>query len=111
MFELISFGYIHNEAEEGRNQAPIADITIDLRQHSRDASTADTFALVNATATALAAFAGSSSRPVTVAIGGETGQRTAPAFVAALADQLANQLAAGGPATNVHHRDLVAVVT
>lgn len=101
--ELISFGYAHNEAEEGRNQPPIADITIDLRQHIRDASS-DSFALVEAMAGTLTAFAGSSPRPVTVAIGGATGQRTAPTFVAALSDRLT----AGGHTTNVHHRDLVA---
>ena len=101
MFELISFGYVHNEAEEGRNQPPVADITIDLRQHVRDTSS-DTFALVEAAVGTLAAFAGSSSRPVTVAIGGETGQHTAPAVVAALSDRLT----AGGHSTNVHHRDL-----
>jgi RNase adaptor protein for sRNA GlmZ degradation len=104
MFELISFGYVHNEAEEGSNRPPIADITIDLRQHIRDAG-ADTAAIVEATAGMLAAAAGGSPRPVTVAIGGETGQRTAPTFVAALSDRLA----AGGHTTNVHHRDLTTI--
>ncbi|MFF3060883.1 ATPase [Streptomyces sp. NPDC057909] len=101
MFELISFGYVHNEAEEGRNQPPVADITIDLRQHIRDTGS-DSVALVEATAGTLTAFAGCSPRPVTVAIGGATGQRTAPAFVTLLSDRLT----AGGHTTNVHHRDL-----
>ncbi|MFB6776521.1 hypothetical protein ACFCX0_03610 [Streptomyces sp. NPDC056352] len=103
MFELISFGYIHNEAEEGHNQPPIADITIDLRQHIRDAD-ADTFALVGTTAAMLAAYGGGSPRPVTVAIGNKTGQHAAPGFVEALSDRLI----AGGYTTNVYHRDLAA---
>lgn len=103
MFELISFGYIHNEAEEGRNQPPVADITIDLRQHIRDADS-DTFALVGTAAAMLTAFGGGSHRPVTVAIGNKTGQHTAPEFVTALS----GRLVAGGYTTNVHHRDQVA---
>ncbi|WP_329453177.1 hypothetical protein OG894_42015 (plasmid) [Streptomyces sp. NBC_01724] len=60
MIELISFGYRHDEAEEGRNRPPIADITIDLSQHIRDDSA--TVALLDARAVALGAFAGSSAR-------------------------------------------------
>ncbi|WP_406325830.1 hypothetical protein OG784_12890 [Streptomyces sp. NBC_01617] len=91
--ELISFGYVHNEAEEGHNRPPVADITIDLRPYTQDVT--DIGALAGA-------FAGNSPRPVTVAIGSETGQHSAPAFVAALSGQLTD----AGHTTNIHHRDL-----
>lgn len=99
--ELISFGFDRNEAAEGANRPPVADIALDLRLHLRGAGTADTFALVDATAGTLTAFACGSPRPVTAAIGCEDGL-AAPAFVQALADLLG----AGGHTVNVHHRDV-----
>ncbi|TXS40077.1 hypothetical protein [Streptomyces sp. OR43] len=98
--ELISFGFAHNEREEGSSRPPVADIVIDLRQHLRNGTGSDV--LVAATAGTITAFAGGSHRPVTAAIGCEDGQAASPAFVAALADLL------GTNVLTVHHRDAVA---
>lgn len=95
--ELISFGFVHNEREEGSSRPPVADIVIDLRQHLRSGAGFD--ALVTATTATITAFAGGSDRPVTVAVGCHDG-RSAAAFVAALADQVgANNI------LTIHHRD------
>lgn len=95
--ELISFGFVHNEREEGSSRPPVADMVIDLRQHPRNGAGSD--ALVAATAATITAFAGGSHRPVTVAIGCHDGQ-TAAAFVAALAEQVG-----ANNTLTIHHRD------
>lgn len=95
--ELISFGFVHNEREEGSSRPPVADMVIDLRQHLRNGAGSD--ALVAATPATITAFAGGSDRPVTVAIGCHDGQ-TAAAFVVSLAEQVG-----ANTALTVHHRD------
>ncbi|MCG7209893.1 RapZ C-terminal domain-containing protein [Streptomyces arenae] len=115
--EIVSFGYLHDAP-------PVAHLTIDLRHHFRDPHvspelrymTADDApvraavmgtpgiaALVDATATAVAAFAsGPSAGAVTVADGCAGGRHRAPTFARALADRLT----AAGYTVTVHHRDL-----
>lgn len=115
--EIVSFGYLHEAP-------PAAHLTIDLRQHFRDPHvspelrymTADDEPvrtavlrtpgitdLVEATATAVAAFAsGPSAGTVTVADGCAGGRHRAPTFARALAEQLT----AAGHSVTVSHRDL-----
>ncbi|MGI5436890.1 RapZ C-terminal domain-containing protein [Streptomyces shenzhenensis] len=115
--EIVSFGYLHDAP-------PVAHLTIDLRHHFRDPhvspelrymtaddepvraavlGTPSIAALVDATATAVAAFAsGPSAGTVTVADGCAGGRHRAPTFARALADQLT----AAGHTVTVHHRDM-----
>lgn len=115
--EITSFGYLHDNP-------PTAHLTVDLRHHFRDPHispelrymTADDApvqaavmgtpgitALVEATATAVAAFAaGPSAGTVTVADGCAGGRHRAPVFARALADRLT----AAGHTVSVRHRDL-----
>ncbi|MCF4139216.1 ATPase [Streptomyces sp. Tue 6430] len=115
--EIVSFGYLHDAP-------PPAHLTIDLRHHFRDPhispelrhmtaedapvraavmGTPGIAALVEATATAVTAFAaGPSAGTVTVADGCAGGRHRAPTFARALADRLT----AAGHTVTVHHRDL-----
>ncbi|WP_443073087.1 RapZ C-terminal domain-containing protein [Streptomyces sp. NBC_01451] len=115
--DIVSFGYLHDAP-------PAAHLTIDLRHHFRDPhvspelrymtacdepvrtavlNTPGITDLVNATATAVAAFAsGPSSGTVTVADGCAGGRHRAPTFAGALAERLR----AAGHDVTVHHRDL-----
>ncbi|MDI3344355.1 RNase adapter RapZ [Streptomyces sp. AJ-1] len=115
--EIVSFGYLHAEP-------PTAHLTIDLRHHFRDPhvrpelrymtaddepvrtavlSTPGITDLVEATATAVAAFAsGPSAGVVTVADGCAGGRHRAPTFARALAERLR----ASGHSVTVSHRDL-----
>ncbi|MFJ5259292.1 ATPase [Streptomyces sp. NPDC088387] len=115
--EIVSFGYLHDAQ-------PAAHLTIDLRHHFRDPHvspklrymTADDepvraavmgtpgiAALVEATATAVAAFAsGPSAGTVTVADGCAGGRHRAPTFARALAERLT----AAGHTVTVRHRDM-----
>ncbi|USQ89255.1 ATPase [Streptomyces phaeoluteigriseus] len=115
--EIVSFGYLHDAP-------PAAHLTIDLRHHFRDPHvspdlrymTADDApvraavmgtpgitALVEATVTAVAAFAsGPSVGTVTVADGCAGGRHRAPTFARALADRLT----AAGHTVSVCHRDM-----
>ncbi|MGW3936381.1 RapZ C-terminal domain-containing protein [Streptomyces phaeochromogenes] len=115
--EIVSFGYLHDAP-------PAAHLTIDLRHHFRDPhvspelrymtandepvrtavlNTPGINALVDATATAVAAFAsGPSAGTVTVADGCAGGRHRAPTFARALA----NRLVAAGHAVVVTHRDI-----
>ncbi|MGW3413869.1 RapZ C-terminal domain-containing protein [Streptomyces sp. NPDC000888] len=115
--EIVSFGYLHAEP-------PAAHLTIDLRHHFRDPhvspelrymtandepvrtavlNTPGITDLVEATATAVAAFAsGPSAGTITVADGCAGGRHRAPTFALALADRLS----AAGHRVTVHHRDL-----
>ncbi|WP_107500138.1 RNase adapter RapZ, partial [Streptomyces sp. rh195] len=102
--EIVSFGYLHGEP-------PAAHLTIDLRHHFRDPhvrpelrymtaddapvraavlATPGITALVDATATAVDAFAsGPTAGVVTVADGCAGGRHRAPPFARALAERLA----------------------
>lgn len=115
--EIVSFGYLHGEP-------PAAHLTIDLRHHFRDPhvspqlrymtaddepvrtavlNTPGITALVEATATAVAAFAsGPSAGTVTVADGCAGGRHRAPTFARALADRLT----AAGHSVSICHRDM-----
>ncbi|WP_019889466.1 RapZ C-terminal domain-containing protein [Streptomyces purpureus] len=115
--EIVSFGYLHDEP-------PAAHLTIDLRHHFRDPhvspelrymtandepvrtavlNTPGITDLVEATATAVAAFAsGPSAGTVTVADGCAGGRHRAPTFARALAERLT----AAGHSVTIHHRDL-----
>ncbi|MFC8853859.1 ATPase [Streptomyces sp. NPDC057144] len=115
--EIVSFGYLHDAP-------PVAHLTIDLRHHFRDphvspelrymtaedapvrAAVLDTpgiTALVEATATAVTAFAsGPSAGTVTVADGCAGGRHRAPTFALALAERLRSE----GHRVTVAHRDL-----
>ncbi|MGW3442005.1 RapZ C-terminal domain-containing protein [Streptomyces sp. NPDC001076] len=115
--EIVSFGYLHDAP-------PAAHLTIDLRHHFRDPhvspelrymtaddepvraavmATPGITALVDATATAVAAFAaGPSAGTVTVADGCAGGRHRAPTFARALADRLT----AAGHTVSVRHRDM-----
>ncbi|MFE0249868.1 ATPase [Streptomyces sp. NPDC059010] len=115
--EIVSFGYLHDEP-------PTAHLTIDLRHHFRDPhvspelrymtandepvrtavlNTPGITDLVEATATAVAAFAsGPSAGTVTVADGCAGGRHRAPTFARALAERLI----AAGHSVTLHHRDL-----
>ncbi|MFI1046807.1 ATPase [Streptomyces griseoruber] len=115
--EIVSFGYLHDAP-------PAAHLTIDLRQHFRDPhvspelrymtaedapvraavmGTPGIAALVDATATAVAAFAaGPSAGTVTVADGCAGGRHRAPTFALALADRLT----ADGHTVSIRHRDM-----
>ncbi|MFJ6566713.1 ATPase [Streptomyces sp. NPDC091292] len=115
--EIVSFGYLHAAP-------PVADLTIDLRHHFRDPHvspelrymTADDEPvrtavlntpgirdLVDATATAVAAFgSGPSAGVVIVADGCAGGRHRAPTFARALAERLT----AAGHHVSVVHRDL-----
>ncbi|MFI5661548.1 ATPase [Streptomyces sp. NPDC051684] len=115
--EIVSFGYLHDEP-------PAAHMTIDLRHHFRDPhvspelrymtaddepvrvavlNTPGITDLVEATASAVAAFAsGPSAGVVTVADGCAGGRHRAPTFARALADRLT----AAGHQVTVRHRDM-----
>lgn len=115
--EVTSFGYLHNDA-------PAADLTVDLRHHFRDPhvspelrymtandaqvraavmGTAGIRQLVQAVAEAASAFAaGPSAEVVTVGVGCAGGRHRAPT----VARELAARLIAAGHAVIVHHRDL-----
>ncbi|MER0447038.1 RNase adapter RapZ [Streptomyces sp. Edi4] len=115
--EIVSFGYLHDAA-------PSAHLTIDLRHHFRDPhvspelrymtaddepvraavlGTSGITDLVEATATAVAAFAsGPSAGAVTVADGCAGGRHRAPTFARALAERLR----AEGHRVTVTHRDM-----
>ncbi|MER7497805.1 RNase adapter RapZ [Streptomyces pharetrae] len=115
--EIVSFGYLHGEP-------PAAHLTIDLRHHFRDPhvspalrhmtaddapvraavmNTSGIADLVDATATAVSAFAsGPSAGPVTVADGCAGGRHRAPTFARALAERLS----AAGHDVTVSHRDM-----
>ncbi|GHI91110.1 RapZ C-terminal domain-containing protein [Streptomyces olivaceus] len=115
--EIVSFGYLHDAP-------PVAHLTIDLRHHFRDPhvspelrymtaadepvrtavlNTSGITALVDATATAVTAFAaGPSAGTVTVADGCAGGRHRAPTFAAALAARLR----ADGHEVTVSHRDM-----
>ncbi|MFG3254934.1 ATPase [Streptomyces sp. NPDC048172] len=115
--EIVSFGYLHGEP-------PPAHLTIDLREHFRDPhvspelrymtaddepvraavlNTPGVAELVEAAATAVAAFAsGPSARVVTVADGCAGGRHRAPTFARALAERLR----AAGHSVTVRHRDM-----
>ncbi|SEC16929.1 UPF0042 nucleotide-binding protein [Streptomyces sp. 2224.1] len=115
--EIASFGYLHAEP-------PAAHLTIDLRHHFRDPhvspelrymtaadepvrnavlNTAGVADLVDATATAVAAFAaGPSAGTVTVADGCAGGRHRAPTFAGALAERLR----ADGYRVSVTRRDM-----
>ncbi|MEV3896117.1 RapZ C-terminal domain-containing protein [Streptomyces anulatus] len=115
--EIVSFGYLHGEP-------PAAHLTIDLRHHFRDPhvrpelrymtaddapvraavlATPGITALVDATATAVGAFAsGPTAGVVTVADGCAGGRHRAPTFARALAERLA----AAGHRVTVLDRDI-----
>ncbi|MFE0853903.1 RapZ C-terminal domain-containing protein [Streptomyces mutabilis] len=115
--EIVSFGYLHDAP-------PVAHLTIDLRHHFRDPhvspelrhmtaadepvrtavlNTPGITALVDATATAVTAFAaGPSAGAVTVADGCAGGRHRAPTFAAALAARLRTD----GHEVTVTHRDM-----
>ncbi|MEU6825737.1 RNase adapter RapZ [Streptomyces atriruber] len=115
--EIVSFGYLHDAP-------PTAHLTIDLRHHFRDPhvspelrymsaddepvrtavlNTPGITDLVDATATAVAAFAsGPSAGTVTIADGCAGGRHRAPTFARALAERLAE----AGHSVTVRHRDL-----
>jgi RNase adaptor protein for sRNA GlmZ degradation len=115
--EIVSFGFLHAAP-------PAADLTVDLRRHFRDPhvspelrfmtandapvraavlATAGIRQLVEATATAAAAFtAGPSAGVVTVAAGCAGGRHRAPT----VARELAARLVAAGHAVVVTHRDI-----
>ncbi|MFH9416250.1 ATPase [Streptomyces sp. NPDC086843] len=115
--EIVSFGYLHAAA-------PTAHLTIDLRHHFRDPhvspelrymtaadapvraavlATPGITGLVEATATAVAAFAsGPSAGTVTVADGCAGGRHRAPTFALALAERLRTD----GHQVTVTHRDM-----
>ncbi|KUN95923.1 ATPase [Streptomyces resistomycificus] len=115
--EIVSFGYLHDAP-------PAAHLTIDLRHHFRDPhvspelrymtaddepvrtavlNTPGIAALVEATATAVAAFAaGPSAGTVTVADGCAGGRHRAPTFARALADRLSS----AGHRVTIRHRDM-----
>ncbi|MEU3293429.1 RNase adapter RapZ [Streptomyces longwoodensis] len=115
--EIVSFGYLHDAP-------PAAHLTIDLRHHFRDPhvspelrymtaedapvraavlGTPGITALVDATATAVTAFAsGPSAGTVTVADGCAGGRHRAPTFALALAERLRSE----GHRVTVAHRDL-----
>ncbi|MCV2460244.1 ATPase [Streptomyces sp. ICN988] len=115
--EIVSFGYLHDAP-------PVAHLTIDLRHHFRDPhvspelrymtaedapvrtavlDTPGITALVEATATAVTAFAsGPSAGTVTVADGCAGGRHRAPTFALALAERLRSE----GHRVTVAHRDL-----
>ncbi|MFF6823674.1 ATPase [Streptomyces longwoodensis] len=115
--EIVSFGYLHDAP-------PTAHLTIDLRHHFRDPhvspelrymtaedapvraavlGTPGITALVDATATAVTAFAaGPSAGTVTVADGCAGGRHRAPTFALALAERLRSE----GHRVTVAHRDL-----
>ncbi|WP_427167220.1 RapZ C-terminal domain-containing protein [Streptomyces sp. C1-1] len=115
--EIVSFGYLHDAP-------PAAHLIIDLRQHFRDPhvspelrymtaddelvrtavlNTPGITALVEATATAMNAFAsGPSAGVVTVADGCAGGRHRAPTFARALAERLT----AAGHSVTIRHRDL-----
>ncbi|MEU5179791.1 RNase adapter RapZ [Streptomyces longwoodensis] len=114
--EIVSFGYLHAAP-------PTAHLTIDLRHHFRDPhvspelrymtaedapvraavlGTPGITALVDATATAVTAFAsGPSAGTVTVADGCAGGRHRAPTFALALAERLRSE----GHRVTVAHRD------
>lgn len=114
---IVSFGYLHDAP-------PPAHLTIDLRHHFRDPhvspqlrhmtahdepvrtavlGTPGITDLVEATATAIAAFAsGPSAGTVTVADGCAGGRHRAPTFATALAARLT----ADGHDVTIHHRDI-----
>ncbi|MEU6611212.1 RNase adapter RapZ [Streptomyces shenzhenensis] len=115
--EIVSFGYLHDAP-------PSAHLTIDLRHHFRDPhvspelrymtaadepvravvlGTPGIAALVDATATVVAAFAsGPSAGTVTIADGCAGGRHRAPTFALALAERLRMD----GHEVTVTHRDL-----
>ncbi|MGW5925507.1 RapZ C-terminal domain-containing protein [Streptomyces anulatus] len=115
--EIVSFGYLHGEP-------PAAHLTIDLRHHFRDPhvrpelrymtaddapvreavlATPGITALVDATATAVGAFAsGPTAGVVTVADGCAGGRHRAPTFARALAERLT----AAGHRVTVQDRDI-----
>ncbi|MFH8869724.1 RapZ C-terminal domain-containing protein [Streptomyces griseus] len=115
--EIVSFGYLHGEP-------PAAHLTIDLRHHFRDPhvrpelrymtaddapvraavlATPGITALVDATATAVGAFAsGPTAGVVTVADGCAGGRHRAPTFARALAERLT----AAGHSVSVEDRDI-----
>ncbi|MEU5753502.1 RNase adapter RapZ [Streptomyces sp. NPDC047829] len=115
--EIVSFGYLHDTPSA-------AHLTIDLRHHFRDPHVAPELrymtaddapvraavlntpgitALVDATATAVTAFAaGPSAGAVTVADGCAGGRHRAPTFARVLAERLS----AAGHHVKVHHRDI-----
>ncbi|MFD5456991.1 RapZ C-terminal domain-containing protein [Streptomyces olivaceus] len=115
--EIVSFGYLHDAP-------PVAHLTIDLRHHFRDPhvspelrymtaadepvrtavlNTSGITALVDATATAVTAFAaGPSAGTVTVADGCAGGRHRAPTFATALAARLRSD----GHQVTVTHRDM-----
>lgn len=115
--EIVSFGYLHGEP-------PAAHLTIDLRHHFRDPhvrpelrymtaddapvraavlATPGITALVDATATAVGAFAsGPTAGVVTVADGCAGGRHRAPTFARALAERLT----AAGHRVTVLDRDI-----
>ncbi|OIK02321.1 ATPase [Streptomyces sp. MUSC 14] len=119
--EIVSFGYLHDAP-------PAAHLTIDLRHHFRDPHvspdlrymTAEDEAvrtavlgtpgitdLVEATATAVDAFAsGPSAGTVTVADGCAGGRHRAPTFALALAERLT----AAGHRVSIRHRDMARAV-
>ncbi|MFE7057534.1 ATPase [Streptomyces californicus] len=115
--EIVSFGYLHGEP-------PAAHLTVDLRHHFRDPhvrpelrymtaedapvreavlATPGITGLVEATATAVDAFAsGPTSGVVRVADGCAGGRHRAPTFAGALAERLR----AAGHTVSVEHRDI-----
>ncbi|MDQ0696929.1 RNase adaptor protein for sRNA GlmZ degradation [Streptomyces sp. W4I9-2] len=115
--EIVSFGYLHGEP-------PAAHLTIDLRHHFRDPhvrpelrymtaddapvraavlATPGITALVDATVTAVGAFAsGPTAGVVTVADGCAGGRHRAPTFARALAERLT----AAGHSVTVQDRDI-----
>ncbi|MGW4640789.1 RapZ C-terminal domain-containing protein [Sphaerisporangium sp. NPDC004334] len=115
--EIVSFGYLHGEP-------PPAHLTIDLRHHFKDPhvspelryltardepvratvlGTPGIADLLEATATAVAAFlTGPSAGTVTVADGCAGGRHRAPVF----AEHLARRLRGDGLSVTLHHRDL-----
>ncbi|MDC0772785.1 RapZ C-terminal domain-containing protein [Streptomyces sp. HD] len=119
--EIVSFGYLHAAP-------PVAHLTIDLRHHFRDPhvspelrymtaddepvrtavlNTPGITDLVEATATAVTAFAsGPSAGTVTIADGCAGGRHRAPTFARALAERLS----AAGHSVSVSHRDMAKAV-
>ncbi|MFF6930835.1 RapZ C-terminal domain-containing protein [Streptomyces californicus] len=115
--EIVSFGYLHGEP-------PAAHLTVDLRHHFRDPhvrpelrymtaedapvreavlATPGITELVDATATAVDAFAsGPTSGVVRVADGCAGGRHRAPTFAGVLAERLR----AAGHTVSVQHRDI-----
>ncbi|MDQ0697441.1 RNase adaptor protein for sRNA GlmZ degradation [Streptomyces sp. W4I9-2] len=115
--EIVSFGYLHGEP-------PAAHLTIDLRHHFRDPhvrpelrymtaddapvraavlATPGITALVDATATAVDAFAsGPTAGVVMVADGCAGGRHRAPTFARALAERLT----AAGHSVSIRDRDI-----